>query len=226
MVPTAPKTIQFWRLCSGFFAALPIVILFWLSSADGVQANAQDRAEPGNAELPRARWNGQPGAAEWTAGAIAALKAHGAALIRMEPADIDVWCPAYRGAGAQGRRAFWVGFLSALAKHESTYRPTAVGGGGRWFGLLQISPGTARGYGCAARSGTALKNGSANLSCAIRIMAVTVPRDGVVYAPGGKGVAADWGPMRSSSKRKDMVAYTRALPACRPLDATRPNLRP
>ena len=89
--------------------------------------------------------------------------------------------------------------MSALAKHESTYRPWAVGGGGRWYGLLQILPATARGYKCNARTGQSLKDGAANLSCAVRIMAHTVPRDGVIHGYRGRkgqGVTADWGPMR------------------------------
>ncbi|MEX0311682.1 MAG: lytic transglycosylase, partial [Tateyamaria sp.] len=101
-----------------------------------------------------------------------------------------------------------------------------VGGGGKWYGLLQILPATARGYGCAAGTGAALKNGAANLSCAVRIMAVTVPRDGVIYGRGGKGVAADWGPMRSAAKRADMAGWLRKQRYCAPLDSVRPVSRP
>ena len=150
----------------------------------------------------------------WTARALLALDAQGAPLVRTVPADIDVYCPGYREAGPEERKAFWVTFLSALAKHESTWRPDASGGGGAWHGLLQISPKTARGYGCQARSAEALKDGGANLSCGIRIMAVTVPRDGVISAGMG-GVAADWGPFRQPSKRADIQARTRSAAVCR-----------
>lgn len=189
--------------------------------ADVVRPPAE-RPDP----LPVTRWTHQADHAQWDRAALRALKGHGAALVSFEPRDVSDWCPAYRFAADRERRAFWVGFLSALAKHESTYRETAVGGGGKWYGLLQILPATARGYGCAARSGQALKEGGANLSCAIRIMTVTVPRDGVIYAPGGRGVAADWGPMRSRKKRADMVDFTRNLPACRITTVLRPKLRP
>ncbi len=104
--------------------------------------------------------------------------------------------------------------MSALARYESTWNPRAVGGGGRWFGLVQIAPATARHYGCGATSGRALKDGAANLRCAIRIMAQTVPRDGVVAAR-GRGVAADWGPFHDPAKRAQMAAWTRAQPYCR-----------
>ncbi|WP_370401836.1 transglycosylase SLT domain-containing protein [Sulfitobacter sp. JB4-11] len=176
--------------------------------------------------LPQTRWQHKSGHAVWTRAALSALKAHGKPLVDLVPADIGNWCPAYPQATDRDRRAFWVGFLSALAKHESTYRATAVGGNGRWYGLLQILPGTARGYKCNVGTGRALKNGAANLSCAIRIMAVTVPRDGVIYGRGGRGVAADWGPMRSSSKRRDMAGWLREQSYCQNLSSKRPKLRP
>jgi hypothetical protein len=186
--------------------------------------NLSPPARPAN--LPRTRFQHQPGHALWTRVALSALKSHGKPLVDMVPADIGDWCPAYPTADERGRRAFWVGFLSALSKHESTYKPYAVGGGGLWYGLLQILPATARGYKCNAGSGEALKSGGANLSCGIRIMAVTVPRDGVIYGPKGRGVAADWGPMRSEAKRGDMARWLRGQSYCTPVDRVRPKARP
>ena len=164
--------------------------------------------------LPVARWDHRPEAERWTRTTLDALSGTGAPLLELVPSDIETWCPAYPAATEAERQAFWVGLLSSLAKHESTWRPDVSGGDGRWHGLLQISPGTARGYGCEAQSATALKDGSANLRCAIRIMAVTVPRDGVI-SRNGRGVAADWGPFHQAGKRQDMIASTRALPSCR-----------
>ncbi len=175
--------------------------------------------------IPNTRWHHLPRSDLWTRSALSALKTHGAPLTDLVPRDIADWCPAYPQADEDARRAFWVGFLSTLAKHESTYRPWVVGGNGRWYGLLQILPATARGYGCRARSGEALKHGPSNLSCGVRIMAVTVLRDGVV-SRGGRGVAADWGPLVSSRKRGDMQAWTRSQPYCTPLSTVRPRLRP
>ena len=175
--------------------------------------------------LPPVRWSHRENAAIWTRSALTALRAHGAPLVSDVPDDIGSWCPGYATAGPQRRRAFWVGFLSALAKHESTYRARAVGGGGRYFGLLQIAPATARGYDCRAKSGEALRYGPANLSCAIRIMAHTVSRDGVVSA-GMRGVAADWGPLHSRSKRRDMQGWLRGQSYCVSLPDTRPRARP
>ena len=182
-----------------------------------------------NSQIPRTRWQHMGGHQLWTRAALSALKEHGKPLVDLVPADIDKWCPKYPTASDAERRAFWVGFLSALAKHESTYKPWAVGGGGLWYGLLQILPSTARGYKCNVGTGAALKNGAANLSCAVRIMAHTVPRDGVIHGykkRKGQGVTADWGPMHSAPKRRDMANWLKRQNYCKPLDATRPKLRP
>lgn len=146
----------------------------------------------------------------------------------MTPKDIRDWCPGYARADLATRRAFWVGFLSALAKHESTWNPRAVGGGGLWYGLLQILPATARLFGCKARTGAALKDGAANLSCGIRIMAQTVTRDGVISArrPRWSGVAADWGPLRKAAKREEMAAWLKAQDYCQMQASPRPQPRP
>jgi hypothetical protein len=162
------------------------------------------------------RWDHRPEAHQWTAASLTALQTYGAVLPQSVPADIDTFCPGYRDASLEERRLFWTGLLSALAKHESTWNPKVAGGGGRWIGLLQISPGTARAYGCKAQDPAALKDGAANLSCAIRIISRTVPRDGVVGASGRGGVAADWGPFTSSEKRADIVAWTSKQTYCQP----------
>lgn len=177
------------------------------------------------ANLPRTRWENLPEAKLWTRTALSSLKGHASPLIDIVPRDIAEWCAAYPQADAERRRAFWVGLLSTLARHESTFRPDAVGGGGQWYGLLQILPSTARGHGCRARDGSALKNAPNNLACALRIMTRTVRRDGVISA-GMRGVAADWGPFHSAAKRKDMKTWMRAQSYCKPLRATRPKARP
>ncbi|MGJ8545004.1 MAG: transglycosylase SLT domain-containing protein [Sulfitobacter sp.] len=179
--------------------------------------------------LPRTRWQHMSGNQIWTRAALSALKEHGKPLVDMVPADIENWCPAYPEASASQRGAFWVGFLSALAKHESTYKPWAVGGGGQWYGLLQILPSTARGYQCHVGTGEGLKNGAANLSCAVRILSHTVPRDGVIHGyrnKRGLGVTADWGPMHAQSKRSDMASWLKRQNYCKPRNATRPKARP
>ena len=166
-----------------------------------------------HAARPAALWDHRERGGDWTKAALRALDGHGAPLVNMVPADIADYCPGYATASPEARKGFWVVFLSALAKHETTWRADASGGGGQWHGLLQISPATAKGYGCNAKSAADLKRGGANLSCGLRIMAVTVPRDGVISA-GMRGVAADWGPFHQARKREDIQATTRAYRGC------------
>ncbi len=177
---------------------------------------------------PHARWDFKQGGQLWTRTAMAAVGAYGDGLHTIVPRDIDRWCPAYTQNPPQLRRAFWVGMMSALSKHESTYNPRAVGGGDLWYGLLQIYPDTARRYGCRARTGEALKDPVENLSCAARIMAVTVARDRVIAVRDSRwrGVAADWGPMTKPKKIAEMANWTRQQTYCTSIDAVRPNLRP
>ncbi|MFV1877018.1 lytic transglycosylase [Nioella sp.] len=134
-------------------------------------------------------------------------------LLDLVPEDIETWCPAYADAGPDQRAAFWAGLVSALSWYESTHRADAVGGGGRWFGLVQIAPATARYRGCAVGTGEALMNGAANLRCAVRIMAQNVERDGVV-SRGMRGVAAEWGPFHSSQRREGMRAWVSEQAYC------------
>jgi hypothetical protein len=163
--------------------------------------------------LPVMGWDARPEGNLWTESTLDALQNEGVALLSEVPGDIGTWCPGYLQAAPTERAAFWSGLLSALARHESTWNPQAVGGGGQWFGLVQIAPSTARGYGCAADSGAELQDGAANLECAVRIAAHTVLRDGVVAAGGG-GLAADWGPFASAEKRAQMAAFTSSQSYC------------
>lgn len=173
---------------------------------------------PPVAALPVMQWDHHPEAPEWTEATLDALEQEGATLLSLVPQDIASWCPAYPAAPTEQRAAFWAGLLSALARFESTWNPGAVGGGGQWFGLVQIAPATARGYGCDATTGDALTDGAANLQCAVRIAARTVPRDGVV-ASGGGGFAADWGPFANAERRAAMAEWTRQQDYCAEISA-------
>lgn len=178
--------------------------------------------------LPRTRWEHKPGNPVWTRAAMSAIATEDNDLESVVPTDIDRWCPAYTDNPPELRRAFWVGMMSALAKHESTYNPEAVGGPNLWYGLLQIYPDTARRYGCRATTGEALKNPTENLSCAARIMNVTVARDRAIAVYNGRwrGVAADWGPMSNPSKIPEMANWTRQQSYCVPVHNIRPRARP
>lgn len=182
--------------------------------------------------IPDARWDHVPGGRSWTVAGVRAMASHGQRITETVPRDIQDWCPGYPDADTAQRRAFWVGFLSALAFHESTWNPEAVGGGNLWFGLLQIFPPTADHFKCRARTAAELKDGAANVSCAIRILNTTIPRDRAIAIRDSRwrGVAADWGPMRNDRRVAQMQRWTRAQPYCQadtaPRVALRPPLRP
>ena len=159
---------------------------------------------------------------------MAAVSTHGAPLIETVPEDIAEWCPAYPDNGPEDRAAFWSGLLSTLSRYESTWNPNAVGGNGRWFGLMQIYPPTADFRDCRVQTGSGLKDPAANLTCAVRIMAITVPRDNAISTKDSRwrGVAADWGPIRTDWMRRDMQRYTKGQTYCRLLSEVRPKERP
>jgi hypothetical protein len=165
---------------------------------------------------PPMRWDHHPEGEEWTESTLVALSTKDALLSENVPQDISTWCPGYAEAPIEERRAFWAGLLSAVAKYESTWNPKASGGGGRWIGLMQISPRTANHYGCEATSVGALKDGEANLECAVEIMSEQVAKDGLVAGNGTRGIGRDWAPLRSSEKRAEMAAWTRSQPYCKP----------
>jgi hypothetical protein len=161
-----------------------------------------------------ARWDHRSEAPIWNAAAMRALQTDGAAMLALDPADAAEFCPDWERADAEGRAAFWVAFMSGLARYESGHRPEAAGAGGRYQGLLQISPATARFHGCELSSPRGLYDGATNLACAVRIAARAVVRDQVV-ATGRGGMAADWPPLRDPAKRAEIAAFTRDIPACR-----------
>jgi len=170
-------------------------------------------SNPAPETRPVTRWDQRPEAAIWTRASMEMLETEAAVLTQVVPEDAEYWCPGFTEADAARRAAFWTGFMSALAFYESTWNPDAVGGGGRYFGLLQIYPPTAGYRQCEATTGAGLRDGAANLRCALRIMAITVPRDGVI-SQGRRGVAADWGPMRDPAKVAAMRAWLRQQSYC------------
>ena len=186
----------------------PVLLALSLSACMATQPDVQSAAAPAMG------WDHRPEAKEWTTSTMAAVAEQDDLLAEQVPQDIAVFCPNYVKAALEDRRAFWAGLLSATAKHESTWNPLASGGGGRWIGVMQIAPGTARNYGCDATSTAELKDGAANLECAVGIMAVQVGRDDLVAGGGNRGIGRDWAPFRSASKRADIAGWTRTQDYC------------
>ncbi|WGV17251.1 transglycosylase SLT domain-containing protein [Fuscovulum ytuae] len=163
---------------------------------------------------PPMQWDVRPEGRDWTRDTLAALQEHDAMLAETIPSDVETWCPGYAEASLEDRRAFWAGLMSAVARYESTWNPQASGGGGRYIGIMQISPISADYHQCEADTVAELKDGSGNLECAARMMAKAVARDGLVVGGGNRGIGRDWMPFRSAEKRTAMAAWTRAQPYC------------
>jgi hypothetical protein len=149
------------------------------------------------------QWDHRPEAAAWTAETVAAISY--SPLVATLPSDIAAWCPAYPDAGPTERAAFWSGVFSALARYESTWNPAAKGGGGRYHGMMQISPRTAQSAGCDGN----LFDGADNLSCSVKIAARQASSERSVAQ-----ILGDWGPMSRSDKRADMAAWTSQQSYC------------
>lgn len=166
--------------------------------------------------LPATRWDQPPDSPTWTRTTLSAVAAEGVGLVDIVPADIATYCPGYEKASDAERAAFWTGLFSALSYHESTWNPEAKGQGGAYRGLLQISPGTARGYGCDTSAPGGLYNADQNLACAVKIAAHQVRDTGLVAGRPGHwgGLALDWQPMRSAAKRAEMASWTREQSYC------------
>lgn len=197
-------------------ALLPLAAVAFLAACQGTAApKSQSAAEVQHAQLaatPPMRWGDRVGGDTWTKATLAALDREGVTILSRVPHDINAFCPNYAELNATGRKAFWAGLLSAVAKHESTYNPQASGGGGKWLGLMQIAPATWRNYGCSGN----IKNGGDNMACAVKIMSKQVARDNAVAhdGQGWRGVARDWAPLRNSSKRADIAAWTSSQSYC------------
>ena len=196
-------------------AIRPVLALLALLAHTGcVAPTTSDSAYLMTPALPPMGWDHRPEAQDWTTATLATLADHDGALGGSVPEDIVQWCPGYAQASLEDRRAFWSGLLSAIAKYESAWNPEAAGGGGRYLGLMQISPKTASHYDCQTQDATGLKDGSANLSCAVTIIAAQVDRDGMVAGDGNRGLARDWGPLKRAETRDELAAWTSAQSYC------------
>lgn len=201
-------------------ALVPFIALAFLAACQTTTRDQLDdrpsAAEAAQMQLagpPPMRWDQRPGSEAWTRATLAALDREGVTILSQVPRDIEAFCPSYEDLGQTGRKAFWAGLLSAVAKHESTYNPKARGGGGKWLGLMQIAPATWRSYGCSGE----ITNGADNMACAVRIMSRQVARDNAVVSDGSggwRGIARDWAPLRSDRKRADIADWTRSQSYC------------
>jgi hypothetical protein len=175
---------------------------------------------------PEARWDALAEGKRWTGYVLNALDAHGSKLLASNVSDIAAFCPGYPASDSTARRAFWVGLISALAKHESNYNPAAkyeegfADSNGKKVisrGLLQISIESGRGYHCDIPNDESLHDPNVNLTCAVKILNRLVSRDGILASNSApyKGASAYWSPFRDSTKRLDIRNWTKAQAYCR-----------
>ena len=217
VMPVQPMSEAPARPEARALASIPVEI--------AVQTGASLRPEIRPVFTAEARWDDKAQGENWSVASMKAIEDAPRDLRDLVPADIDDWCPGYENNPPQLRAAFWVGTVSALARYESNFNPQAQGGGGAWQGLLQITPSTARLYDCEATTPEELRDGEANLECAIRIMSRTVTRDGVVSA-GNEGIAADCGPMSNPDLREQMRNWVSQQSYCEKNYAVLASLRP
>ena len=193
---------------AGIFGAL------MMTAIAGCTMQSPDISTKSPAPVPAMRWDSHAQSAEWTTHTLMAVAEEDAALAARVPADIGRLCPGYAEGTLSERRAFWAGLISTVGKYESGYNPQAAGGGGRYIGLMQISPRSAANYGCDATSASALKDGTANLACAVEMVAHHVERDGVAVGNGRQGIGRDWMPFRKASMRAEMENWVRTQSYC------------
>ena len=160
-----------------------------------------------------AQWEGREGADAWTEATVLALESDGVALMSQMPADIMTYCPGYAAASHEDRKAFWLGLLSATARFQSGWNPLASTGNGRFKGLMAISDQAVKAYDCAGD----MMDGSANMQCAVKILADTVVRDGAIAGDGQKGwlgAAKSWLPFQKDNHREEIASFTRKQRYC------------
>ena len=98
-----------------------------------------------------ALWDHKEDGDRWTKAALTALDTHGAVLLQTVPEDIDDYCPGYAAGGPETRKGFWVVFLSALAKHESTWAEDASAAAANGTGCCKSRLRRPRAMGAALR---------------------------------------------------------------------------
>ena len=185
-------------------------------ASSAVLTSARPLARPWEGRrLPKLRWDARAGSQAWSLALLMEIERHPRTFLRKVPQDIKAFCPGFAEGSAVDRAAFWAALLSGIARHESRSNPRASGAGGRYLGLMQISPATARNYGCAA-SGEGLLDGGPNMVCSVKIVAHHVARDGQVVGQSGawRGAARDWMVLRDPAAREDITGWIKKQEYC------------
>jgi hypothetical protein len=186
----------------GGFLLLIGVAIAWLSFLNSAQAATNDMSM-------QALWDKQPKLSKgWTLIASKAIHEYGQNLIKVVPADIINYCPAYAKLDSKQRTAFWVNLISTLALQESSFEADSSyvehfsdsdGKSVISRGLLQLSYSDGSNYGCDFQTLKDLDDVSKNIECGVKIMDHLMEKDQRIAGKiSGKyrGLSRYWGPFR------------------------------
>lgn len=213
---------------------LTAVLITALLASNGWAGTLSQQAAPQRPSASRAlpvtdyaAWSAHNEDGSWTRAAEYAVG--NSDLPKLQPADIQQFCPQYARLPVQQRKQFWVGLLSAMSGPESNFRPASFyqerfrdrkGKPVVSRGLLQISQESAnqQRYGCDIRHPSLLHDPVINLACGVRILSLWVKRDRLIASPADsepKGGGRYWSTLRQSNgKTSKIIDFTRSLPVC------------
>ncbi len=150
----------------------------------------------------------------------------------LTPRDLRFWCPSYRRQSLEGRKAFYLGLISGIARYETDFRAHVkyLEAGGHYSrGLLQLGQQSLSYYPEGTRCDVSgdprqLHDLQENISCGVMLLDHWIRRDGYIASGGNEGegdaryfgAARYWSTLRLDRRgRDDIAAYTRSLPVCR-----------
>lgn len=146
------------------------------------------------------------------------------------PRDAHEWCPAFARQSNEGRKAFYLGFISGIARFETDFRAHVkyLEAGGHYSrGLLQLGQ-LALSYYPDSRCDVSgdprqLHDLQENLSCGAMLVEYWVRRDNYIASDGNVGdadgryfgAARYWSTLRAGRRGHDEIKeFTRNLPVC------------
>ena len=146
------------------------------------------------------------------------------------PRDAHEWCPAFARQSNEGRKAFYLGFISGIARFETDFRAHVkyLEAGGHYSrGLLQLGQ-LALSYYPDSQCDVSgdprqLHDLQKNLSCGTMLVEYWVRRDNHIASDGNIGdadgryfgAARYWSTLREGRRGHDeIMEFTRSLPVC------------
>lgn len=150
----------------------------------------------------RAVWDHLADGGLWSREVLRAFRASPSAFEAAR--DVEDFCPRYATASKSQRETCWLRIVSAMARFESNFIPTATykeHTGSVSVGLLMMNP-----EHCPeAKTIPALKDAGANIRCAMTRMSRLISRDQAISAGApALGAAAYWSVLRAPYRFRDL----------------------